>query len=225
MIKYTILYKNGKTWNGKATHLRNILCVDCHIMVATYPYMTNSVRTDVLVPSELLPSCLGWVLKHFSINKVETKKVRQPNPKSKTKKQKAFDEAYRKWGYDMGELNDGKRGNLDFSIKAYKKWLYEQKQEDNHLTEVVGALPEYKVALYTNADEPKKITFPSGASVSFHDSKDVLKGCKECYVSHEPWDGVYKPWKEAKLSIPDYPLPIKTTYSFWLGAFGEVADV
>lgn len=95
-------------------------------------------------------------------------------------------------------------------------------EQEGHLTEVAGALPEYKVALYTNADEPKKITFPSGASVSFHDSKDVLKGCKECYVSHEPWDGVYKPWKEAKLSIPDYPLPIKTTYTFWLGAFGEL---
>lgn len=288
MIKYTILYKNGKTWNGKATHLRNIFCVDCHVMVATYPYMTNSVRTDVLVPAELLPSCLGWVLKHFSIKKIEPKKVRQANPKSKTKKQRAFDKAYREWRDTMGELNDGRRGNLGFSITAYKKWLYEQ-QKEKHLTEVVGAFPEYKVALYTNTDkqdddgwitwngglrpvvpdtkieikfrgsnktlvidkpqsydwrhfgefydivayklheevvsptEPQKITFPSGATIS--------------------WDGVYKPWKEAALTKfkieakkvadgessyillnVDYDYPIKTTYTFWLGALGEIND-
>lgn len=300
MIKYTILYKNGKTWNGKATHLRNILCVDCHIMVATYPYMTNSVRTDVLVPAELLPSCLGWVLKHFSIKEIEPKKTkRTPNPKSKTKKQKALEDEYHRWVRDWHQ-----RGSSDITMQACKKWLYEQKQEDNYLTEVVGALPEYKVALYTNADkqnngdwlpwnggkcpvpddtkvevkfrsgslhlfdypqdfwwgrdvyewhcdivayklyepELEKVTFPSGASVSFHDSKDVLKGCKECYVSHEPWDGVYKPWKESAIErlhkqvdehwkfmdkvvgILDNK-PIKTTYTFWLGAFGEVADV
>ena len=38
------------------------------------------------------------------------------------------------------------------------------------------------------------------------------------------WDGIYQPWKEAKLLIPDYPIPIKTTYTFWLGAFGEIND-
>lgn len=355
MIKYTILYKNGKTWNGKATHLRNILCVDCHIMVATYPYMTNSVRTDVLVPAELLPSCLGWVLKHFSI-----KKVRQPNPKSKTKKQKAFDEAYAKWVHDMGELNDGKRGNLDFSVKAYKKWLFQQKsspaikcfpsfsvgdkigyypQGSDELTwctiteagytspnniKITAVLPgdisevdtQIKLSygepdkdgfipwrggecpvpkgtmahvkyrdgeeaictvslldtdagfkrigeggrvatnwyilpgfsfdediiaykLYeeeTSPNEPQKITFASGATISFEQPIETPVDIKI------NWEGVYKPWKESAIErlhkqvdehwkfmdkvvgILDNK-PIKTTYSFWLGAFGEVADV
>ncbi len=321
MIKYTILYKNGKTWNGKATHLRNILCVDCHIMVATYPYMTNSVRTDVLVPEELLPSCLGWVLKHFSISKVETKKVRQPNPKSKTKKQKAFDGAYVDWAWTKSIREDA-------SIKAYKKWLYEQrlanqskfvpppspgdrigyyssesgkmgwitvKDKDgfipwnggempvpkgtmvhvkyrdgdeticsagimsweegfegnmdgrsavewNHPHNSIWDIVAYKLHEEVLPEEPQKITFPSGATIS--------------------WDGVYKPWRESAIEklhkqveelkkcmdeaegIPVDKLtvictdntwkelgwgnrtkPIKTTYSFWLGAFGEVADV
>lgn len=212
MIKYTILYKNGKTWNGKAKGIANIPVIPCILLVI---HCKDGAKKLYYMD--------GYSWEHFEEMNPSHVYERTPNPKSKTKKQKAFDKAYAKWVYDMGELNDGKRGNLDFSVKAYKKWLFHQRLE-KPLTEVAGALPEYKVALYTNG-APQKITFPSGASVSFHDSKDVLKGCKECYVSHEPWDGVYKPWKEAKLSIPDYPLPIKTTYSFWLGAFGEVADV
>ena len=212
MIKYTILYKNGKTWNGKVKYFSDVPATDCLCVIfreGDTVYATTPYQHMVTGWHWNTPKFVGYSLTGYT---------RTPNPKSKTKKQKALEDGYHRWVRDWHH-----RGSSDITMQAYKKWLFHQRLEE-HLTEVAGALPEYKVALYTNADEPKKITFPSGASVSFHDSKDVLKGCKECYVSHEPWDGVYKPWKEAKLSIPDYPLPIKTTYSFWLGAFGEVAD-
>lgn len=291
MIKYTILYKNGKTWNGKATHLRNISCVDCHVMVITYPYMTNSVRTDVLVPQELLPSCPGWVLKHFSIKKVEPKKVRQPNPKSKTKKQKAFDKDYNDWATRVvlsGQCTDKE----EWSIKAYNKWLHEQKQE-KHLTEVAGALPEYKIVLYTtNTDKQDNdgwITWNGGLRPVVPDTKIEIKfrGGNKTSVTDKPqsydwrhfgefydivayklyeevspdepqnttfpsgatisWDGIYQPCKESaiskyKISLADGSSlefdvtnetvqslvkkmnPIKTTYTFWLGVFGDISD-
>lgn len=308
MIKYTILYKNGKTWNGKVKYFSDVPATDCLCVIfreGDTVYATTPYQHMVTGWHWNTPKFVGYSLTGYT---------RTPNPKSKTKKQKALEDGYHRWVRDWHH-----RGSSDITMQAYKKWLFHQRLE-KPLTKVAGALPEYKVALYTNAEagytspnnikitamlpsdisevdtkiqlsygepdkdgfipwnggdmpvpddtkveakfrtgslhlfdhpqdfwwgrdvyewhcdivayklyevEPKleKITFPSGASVSFHDSKDVLKGCKECYVSHEPWDGVYKPWKEAKLSIPDYPLPIKTTYSFWLGAFGEVADV
>lgn len=123
MIKYTILYKNGKTWNGKAKYFSDVSATDCLCVIfregdtvhATTPYhhMVTGWHWNT-------PKFVGYSLTGYT---------RTPNPKSKTKKQKAFDEAYRKWVYDIGELNDGKRGNLDFSVKAYKKWLFHQRLE------------------------------------------------------------------------------------------------
>ena len=309
MIKYTILYKNGKTWNGKATDLRNIPCVDCHVMVATYLYLTSSVRTDVLVPAELLPSCLGWVLKHVSTKKVEPKKVRQPNPKSKTKKQKALEDGYHRWIRDWHE-----RGSSDITMQAYKKWLWEQKQtelrsvlketslgefvevnvsddtSDGWITWNGGECPVPKgtmahvkyrdgeeaictvslldtdagfkrigeggrvatnwyilpgfsfdediiaYKLYeeeTSPNEPQKITFASGATISFEQPIETPVDIKI------NWEGVYKPWKESAIERLHKQVdehwkfmdkvvgilgnkPIKTTYTFWLGAFGEL---
>ena len=54
-----------------------------------------------------------------------------PNPKSKTKKQKAFDEAYARWL----EANN-KNGDYFYyertGKQAYKKWLYEQQLANQH---------------------------------------------------------------------------------------------
>ena len=253
MIKYTILYKNGKTWNGKATHLRNILCVDCHIMVATYPYMTNSVRTDVLVPEELLPSCLGWVLKHFSIKKVEPKKVRQPNPKSKTKKQRAFDKAYVDWAWTKSIREDA-------SIKAYKKWLFEQRLA-NQSKFVPPPSPGDRIGYYSSEsgkmewitvkDKDGWITWSGGempvakgimVHVKYRDGVETI-----CSAGIMGWEEGFEGnvdgrsavnWKHPHNSIWDivaYKLyedpkkvtfikPIKTPYTFWLGAFGEIND-
>ena len=85
-------------------------------------------------------------------------------------------------------------------MQAYKKWLWERKQ-----TELKSVLKE------TSLNEFVKI-----------------------------WDGVYRPWKDvaigkfhhlagevAESASPitlklSYDKPIKTTYTFWLGAFGEI---
>lgn len=271
MIKYTILYKNGKTWNGKATHLSNIPCVDCHVIVMTYPYLSNSVRTDVLVPEELLPSCLGWVLKHFSIKKVEPKKVRQPNPKSKTKKQRAFDKAYVKWrvansdGIEFSQSFSGQRchayvSSKDISIKAYKKWLFEQRLA-NQSKFVPPPSPGDRIGYYSSEsgkmewitvkDKDGWITWSGGempvakgimVHVKYRDGVETI-----CSAGIMGWEEGFEGnvdgrsavnWKHPHNSIWDivaYKLyedpkkvtfikPIKTPYTFWLGAFGEIND-
>ena len=307
MIKYTILYKNGKTWNGKARYLEDVPVPNNAVLM-----MFRDVECYVC-----RPSCDGsWFDVLFVPELSKIKPPRKPNPKSKTKKQKALEDGYHRWVRDWHH-----RGSSDITMQAYKKWLYEQSQE-KYLSEVAGALPEYKVALYTNTDkqdngdwlpwsggecpvpkgtmahvkyrdgeeaictvslldtdagfkrigeggrvatnwyilpgfsfdediiayklyeeetspnEPQKITFASGATISFEQPIETPVDIKI------NWEGVYKPWKESALSKfkieakkvadgeasyillgRDYDYPIKTTYTFWLGALGEVADV
>jgi hypothetical protein len=184
MIKYTILYKNGKAWSGKAEKVEDIPIVSC---TALFFKQTNI--TKVYIPSA------GYGLRRWSYRfNLGGNEPRKPNPASITKKQKAFDKAYARWIEMQADLNQGRR--LDISIKAYKKWLWEQKQAE-----------------LKSVDVAKSITFSEPVEVPVNITIN--------------WDGIYKPWKEAaikKYKTHSYDTPIKTTYTFWLGAFGEISD-
>jgi len=98
-------------------------------------------------------------------------------------KQKAFDEAYEKWAATRRpEVYIWGSGYAEYSIQAYKKWLWEQKSEEAQVFKDLmpwwkyPSLGNFKVALYTS-NTPTK---------------------------------------------PGYP--IKSTYTFWLGANGEIVD-
>jgi hypothetical protein len=113
MIKYTILYKNGKTWNGKAEKVEDIPIVDCAAL-----FFKQSNITKVYIPST------GYGLRRWSYRfSLEGNAPRTPNPASVTKKQKKFDEDYARWVRDWHL-----RGSSDITMQAYKKWLWEQKQ-------------------------------------------------------------------------------------------------
>lgn len=127
MIKYTILYKNGKTWNGKAKGVANISVVPCILLVI---HCKDGVKK--------LYCTDGYAWELFEEMNPSHVYERAPNPKSKTKKQKAFDEAYAKWrmanseGIEFSQSFGGQRchayvSSKDLSIKAYKKWLHEQR--------------------------------------------------------------------------------------------------
>lgn len=217
MIKYTILYKNGKTWNGKAETRADIMEYCWNLIkqkrdVLHVTWIENDGDVSVVWPRlnyTGAPTLASSILcsDHYNI-----KPTRTPNPASVTKKQKAFDKAYAEWKINNSNLvdyDDGSGymkyahvGNGDTSIKAYKKWLWEQKQ-----AELKSVLKE------TSLDEFVKI-----------------------------WDGVYRPWKEAAIgkfhhlagevaegALPitlklSYDVPIKTTYTFWLGQDGSISD-
>lgn len=332
MIKYTILYKNGKTWSGKCGRVGANRVIDCTLLVAQYKVGidTQSVFQAVYVPKNIGGKSAYWEIIN-GWREVNTIVPKTPNPKSKTKKQKKFDKDYAEWR-SLTKSQELKRSGFvyedDVSIKAYKKWLYEKKQE-KCLSEVAGALPGYKVALYTNADKQDKdvsvtagdwipwnggeMPVPKGTMIhvkhrdgaeavctaGFYDDEDGYKrlsgddinafdwghsynspgdivACKlyEEETSQDApqkidfpsgatisWHGVYKPWKESAIEkfhkqveeiqqcmaeaegIPVGKLtvlctentwkelgwgnrtkPIKTTYTFWLGAFGELVE-
>ena len=118
MIKYTILYKNGKTWNGKAESIANIPVVPCVLLVA---HCKDGVRKLYYTD--------GYAWELFEEMNPSHVYKRTPNPKSKTKKQRVFDEAYAKW------LEDKNKNGDYFYYKrtgkqAYKKWLHEQRLVD-----------------------------------------------------------------------------------------------
>lgn len=99
----------------------------------------------------------------------------------------------------------------------------EWKHPHNSIWDIVA----YKLYEEVSPDEPQNTTFPSGATIS--------------------WDGIYQPCKESaiskyKISLADGSSlefdvtnetvqslvkkmnPIKTTYTFWLGVFGDISD-
>lgn len=282
MLKYTILYKNGKTWNGKAEHVDelNFSAEDIvHITVKNY------AGYSVLYP------CRGWKKRHIIQIDLDGHRnvfnVRTPNPKSVTKKQKAFDQAYLEWTME----HFAKYDNCP-SVKEYKKWLWEQKlansskftspvspgdtigywasdsnelkwvtikpdeliiksayDKDVALKDKDGFIPwaggecpvqhnikvdlkfrdgeqssrklhagiYYWRHLGNGSDivaykvvEEAKINFPSGATISFSRDGGIM-------------EGIYSAWQTTDLSYPPKP-PIKTTYTFWLGATGEIVD-
>jgi hypothetical protein len=185
MIKYTILYKNGKTWNGKVNRLYDLARPANDAVLL---WVKGESGSSIYIPGV----CSSWT--NVPGTSTGKKPIRKPNPASITKKQKAFDKAYARWIEMQADLNQGRR--LDISIKAYKKWLWEQKQAE-----------------LKSVDVAKSITFSEPVEVPVNITIN--------------WDGIYKPWKEAaikKYKTHSYDTPIKTTYTFWLGAFGEISD-
>ncbi len=173
MYKYTILYKNGKTWSGKAAHLSEIPPVDCVVMVCS-----KDMGEGYKAQSFWVPTGVGLDNEWYLLDElyVPISKQRTPNPKSKTKKQKKFDQDYREWANIWMSICGTTGGAV--SVKAYKKWLWKQKQRAKKISSVAALL----------------------------EKEDVFK----FNVDHS--------W---------YVQPsadIKTTYTFWLGAGGEVVD-
>ena len=123
MIKYTILYKNGKAWNGKCKHMDDL---QAQFVANDVLHITVTTQTSVHV----LWPCRTW-LGNVNMTQVvldrhngKFKLPRKPNPASITKKQKKFDEDYARWVRDWHL-----RGSSDITMQAYKKWLWEQKQK------------------------------------------------------------------------------------------------
>lgn len=251
MFKYTILYKNGKTWNGKAEHIDKL----------------NFSTEDIV---------------HITVKKT-------PNPKSVTKKQKAFDKAYLDWTME----HFAKYDNCP-SVKEYKKWLWEQKlANSSKFTSPVS--PGDTIGYWaSDSNELKWVTIkPDELIIKSAYDKDVALKDKDGFI---PWNGgempvpkgtmvhvkyrdgseaivtaglhsnnygfkqvegirsatqwshvhfagdivAYKVYEEAgvyaKLQqdvdnlkkshsfFNVYNAPIKSTYTFWLGANGEIVD-
>jgi len=226
MYKYTILYKNGKTWSGKAAHYTDIPLVDCLVMVCI-----THIGDGYNEQSFWVPTGVGLDNEWYLLNElyVPISKQRTPNPNSKTKKQKKFDEDYREWK----EANENSIIWTDTSVKAYKKHLWNCKQLITDVREWVA--PYYEQWLKDQADKLVEddgwIPWNGGSCPVAVDTKVAVKfGCGliSSRVLAGTWD-----WRHGGLSfsynIVAYKLldkrnPIKTTYTFWLGAGGEVVD-
>ncbi len=301
-IKYTILYKNGKAWNGKAESILQIKPVECVLMavhkLSGYTYLYHACNGRWEYFEELLTDAYNGPSK------------RTLNPKSTTKKQKAFAKAYGKW--IQGELqvraDTGGLLGQDCSLKAYKKWLYEQKMYKALQTDVSKLLEGKSSFIYMNNDSNEakfapppspgdgigyyppgsnkmewitvkdkdgfipwsggKCPVPLGTMVHVKYRNSVETICTAGYHPAErgfknlngeelfalDWyhDGdddpgeiiAYKLHEEPKATTPpkithylpgnfmgkdirikiSYDIPIKTTYTFWLGANGEIVD-
>ncbi len=266
MLKYTILYKNGKTWNGKAEKLVDVPVADCVLMTTTMPVAENSC-VDVYRTSNN-----KWKHSYRVVYAKPKQKKRTPNPNSKTKKQKAFDEAYVDWAaVRLPEVYIWGSGHAEYSIQAYKKWLWEQKN-DSFIPWHGGEMPvprgtmvhvklrsgkevictagyhpsskQFKrlsdnwlyatdwshdnepedIVAYRVYDEElkpsddKHINFPSGASISWKSSDDIFLSSYDIHELSKLKPGNYK------IALYTSKPPIKTTYTFWLGANGEIVD-
>lgn len=210
MIKYTILYKNGKTWNGKAKGIANIPVVPCILLVI---HCKDGARKLYYTD--------GYSWEHFEEMNPSHVYKRSPNPKSKTKKQKAFDEAYAEW-----LKTNNKHGDYFYyertGKQAYKKWLYEEAKSK-------------KVTFVKPVETPVDITISwdrvykpwrESAIEKFHKQvKEHWKFMDEAVgaLSNKPTVlCTGNTWKE--LGLGNKPEPIKTTYTFWLGALGELVE-
>ena len=212
MIKYTILYKNGKTWNGKCKHVDDL---QAQVVANDVLHITVTTQTSVHV---LWPyrTWLGNVDTEQTVldrHNGKFKLPRKPNPASVTKKQKKFDEDYARWVRDWRL-----RGSSDITVQAYKKWLWEQKQAgpDGWIPWGGGKCP---------------VPYPTEVEVKFR------CGLTNKTLPAEDWDWgggdgghvivayrlLGEENKPVKYSEPK-KAPIKVTYTFWLGAFGEIGD-
>lgn len=252
MIKYTILYKNGKTWNGKAKWVEDIPAVDCLALVYQRGDRLYATTSYTCIAST---TGYGWNLATpVGYNLVGYQ--RTPNPASVTKKQKKFDKDYARWVMDRTELVEyGYVDKVDTSIKAYKKWLWEQKlekqAEDAHKSTLIPAgtkilikFTSGKEEVYATVEGDSWFSLDTAGDIADYEVLDEQKqaGLKSVDVAtsitfSEPvelpvnitinWDGIYKPWKEAaikKYKTHSYDKPIKTTYTFWLGQDGSISD-
>lgn len=263
MIKYTILYKNGKTWNGKAETRADIMVYCWNLIkqkrdVLHVTWIETDGGISVVWPRLSYtgaPTLASSILcsDHYNIRPTRT-----PNPASVTKKQKKFDKAYVEWAADKySKAFPLGPGGADCSKQAYKKWLWEQKQ-----AELKSVLKE------TSLDEFVRVDVPDGFSTSdgwipWHGGEcpvpgDAKVGVKfRCGETNDGLEAGRWGWgpgggdhiivayrlldEEGKhikvttqlpgqidpVALPitiklSYDTPIKTTYTFWLGAFGEV---
>lgn len=224
MIKYTILYKNGKTWNGKAETRADIRVYCWNLIkqkrdVLHVTWIENDGDVCVVWPRLSYtgaPTLASSILcsDHYNI-----KPTRTPNPASVTKKQKKFDEDYAEWAADKySKAFPLGPGGADCSKQAYKKWLWEQKQvgPDGWITWHGGECP-------VPGDAKVEVKFRCG------ETNDRLEagrwgwwesGGGHIIVAYRLLDEEGKP---VKYSEPK-KTPIKVTYTFWLGAFGEISD-
>jgi hypothetical protein len=275
MYKYTILYKNGKTWSGKTVFYRDIPPVAGAIMVTTPLNVTGYQQRMVYAAHKGFRNELFWQGVH--IWNAE-KKQRKPNPNSKTKKQKKFDEDYAKW-------KEGSENSIiwtDTSVKAYKKHLWNCKQLITDVRECIkpyyeqwlkdradglvkddGWIPWYGGGCPVAADTKVVVKFKCGDTCSKHCAGSWYWGGGKSYShtivayklletevdsvqpsleeksvhprfkSAQDW---YTQLQEEALSLQESNAsfvvinsriteePTKTTYTFWLGAGGEVVD-
>lgn len=209
MIKYTILYKNGKTWKGKAAKIGDIPIVNC---TALFFKQGNVIKVYTPIA--------GYGIRRWSYRfTLEVNQPRKPNPASVTKKQKKFDEEYVEWvSNKFRRANSFGIPGADCSKQAYKKWLWEQKQvgPDGWITWHGGECP-------VPGDAKVEVKFRCG------ETNDRLEagrwgwwesGGGHIIVAYRLLDEEGKP---VKYSEPK-KTPIKVTYTFWLGAFGEISD-
>lgn len=175
MIKYTILYKNGKTWNGKCTMLRDIgthkLEPRCGYDIPVWVSVDNKTLSDGDIVRFMLGAgdsggnytshstyriLGGRFMMLIDVVYTSIRPTRTPNPASVTKKQKKFDEEYVEWAADKySKAFPLGPGGADCSKQAYKKWLWEQKQ-----AELKSVLKE------TSLDEFVRVDVPDGFSTS-----------------------------------------------------------
>lgn len=222
MIKYTILYKNGKTWNGKVNRLYDLARPANDAVLL---WVKGESGSSIYIPGV----CSSWT--NVPGTSTGKKPIRTPNPASVTKKQKAFDKTYAEWKINNSNLvdyDDGSGymkythvGNGDTSIKAYKKWLWEQKQADPN-----GWIPWHggkssKCPLPYNTQVEVKFrcgdindTLPAGEwAWAGGNGSHVIVAYRLLVEENKPVE--YSEPKKA---------PIKVTYTFWLGQDGSVSD-
>lgn len=219
MIKYTILYKNGKTWNGKAETRADIMEYCWNLIkqkrdVLHVTWIENDGDVCVVWPRLNYTGAATLASSILCSDHYNIKPTRAPNPASKTKKQKAFDKAYARWVRDWHL-----RGSSDITMQAYKKWLWEQKQVGHN-----GWIPWY-------GGEYSKCPLPYNTQVEVKfrcgDTNDTLPAGEWAWAggneSHliVAYRLLGEENKPVKYSEPK-KAPIKVTYTFWLGAFGEV---
>ena len=230
MIKYTILYKNGKAWNGKCKHMDDL---QAQFVANDVLHITVTTQTSVHVlwPKRTWFDNVSVEQTVLDRHNGKFKLPRKPNPASVTKKQKAFDKAYAEWKINNSNLvdyDDGSGymkythvGNGDTSIKAYKKWLWEQKQADPN-----GWIPWHggkssKCPLPYNTQVEVKFrcgdindTLPAGEwAWAGGNGSHVIVAYRLLVEENKPVE--YSEPKKA---------PIKVTYTFWLGQDGSVSD-
>ncbi len=277
MYKYTILYKNGKTWSGKGNHIDEL-----DFSASDIVHITAKANGEyaVLYPARSFRTPGKVVITQLNLDRhISVPKIRKPNPNSKTKKQKKFDEDYAKW-------KEGSENSIvwkDTSVKAYKKHLWNMKQLITDLQECVkqgyeqwlkdqagklveddGWIPWYGGSCPVEADTRVVVKFKCGDTNSKHCAGTWYWGGGESCFGHTivaykllqtEIDSVQPPleensvhprfksvqeWyaqlQELALSLQESNAsfvvtngwiteePIKTTYTFWLGAGGEVVD-
>ncbi len=229
MYKYTILYKNGKTWSGKANYFSEITPVDCVVMVCSIDTGAGYKEQSFWVPTGGgLDNEWYWYLLNELY--VPVSKQRKPNPKSKTKKQKRFDQDYREWANIWMSIC-GTAGGVP-SVKAYKKQLWNMKQLITDVRkDIRGHYDQWlKDKGYKLQEDEGWIPWHGGPCPIEANTNVVVKfkcgdTCSAFYAGDWNWG-----WEEPEhgYNIVAYKLlqteskPIKTTYTFWLGAGGEV---